>query len=170
MYREIETDRLFIRPITIADADFIFNLVNTDGWIQNIGDRNVKNIIDAQNYIQKILDNEKYFYSIFELKEIKQAIGIISFLYRSNHLFPDIGFAMLPEFGNNGYAFEAAKKYIDTILIEKQIDKIIAITLPANLKSIRLIKRLGLEYENEFIEDSKKLHLYSLHRKNYKRT
>ena len=162
MYRQIETERLLIRPIKITDKDFIFDLLNSKGWLQFIGDRKVTNINEAEKYIQKIIDNKNYFYNVFELKETKQQAGIITFLYRDNHQFPDIGFAMLPEFENKGYATEATKKYLKEIIDEKQINKIIAITLPDNLKSIRLIERLGFRYEDKFKDKSETLNLYSL--------
>ena len=56
MYKEILTDRLLIRPITVGDANFIYSLVNSNGWLKYIGDRNIRNNQDAENYIQKILE------------------------------------------------------------------------------------------------------------------
>ena len=162
MYRQIETERLLIRPIKITDTSFILDLLNSDGWLQFIGDRKVKNVVDAEKYIQNILDNEKFYYSVFELKESKQKVGIITFLYRDNQQFPDIGFAMLPEYDKKGYALEATKKYLEEIANEKKINKIIAITLPENSNSIRLIERLGLRYEGKFQDKSEILNLYSL--------
>jgi len=162
MYRQIETERLLIRPINSADKSFILALLNTKGWLQFIGDRNVKNEIDAEKYIQSILDNKNSFYNVFELREIKMPIGIITFLYRDNYQFPDIGFAMLPEFEKKGYAFEATNKYLEEIANEKKVNKIIAITLPENTNSIRLIEKLGLKYEYKFADKSEILHLYSL--------
>lgn len=162
MYRQIETERLLIRPIKIDDKGFILVLLNTQGWLQFIGNRKVKNDIDAEKYIKNIIDNKNYFYSVFELKETKQPVGIITFLYRDNQKFPDIGFAMLPEFDKKGYAFEATKKYLDEIANEKNVNKLIAITLPDNTSSIRLIEKLGLKYEDKFVEKSEVLHLYAL--------
>jgi [ribosomal protein S5]-alanine N-acetyltransferase len=161
MYKQIETERLLIRPIKITDTSFILGLLNSEGWLQFIGDRKVKTVADAEQYIQNILNNEKFFYSVFEIKETQQSVGIITFLYRDNQQFPDIGFAMLPEFDKKGYAFEASKKYLGEIVNEKKVNKVIAITLPDNSKSIRLIERLGLRYEDEIQDNSKVLHLYS---------
>ena len=47
------------------DVDFILQLLNSKGWIRFIGDRNVKDIKAANDYIQKILLNNKYFYIRF---------------------------------------------------------------------------------------------------------
>jgi RimJ/RimL family protein N-acetyltransferase len=162
MYRQIETERLFIRPITTSDKSFILKLLNTQGWLKFIGDRKVRDEIDAEKYIQNILDNKNYFYSVFERKYDREPLGIITFLYRDNQQFPDIGFAMLPEFDKKGYASEAAKKYLEEIVNDKKVNKVIAITLPDNSKSIRLLERLGLKYENEIQNNSELLHLYSL--------
>lgn len=161
MYRQIETERLLIRPIKISDKSFILDLLNTPGWLQFIGDRKVSNEREAENYIQNILGNKNFYYHVFELKATNQAAGIITFLYRDNQQFPDVGFAMLPEFDKKGYAFEATKKYLEEIANEKKVNKVIAITLPDNSKSIRLIERLGLKFEDEIQENSKILHLYS---------
>lgn len=162
MYKEIETERLLIRPIKITDTSFILDLLNSEGWLQFIGDRKVKNVLDAEKYIQNILENEKSFYSVFELRESKQPVGIITFLYRDTQKCPDIGFAILQEFNKKGYALEATKKYLEEIANEKKVNKIIAVSLPDNLKSIRLIERLGLSYEDKFQDKSEILNLYSL--------
>lgn len=162
MYKQIETERLLIRPIEITDSEFILNLLNSDGWLQFIGDSKIKNIEDAEKYIQRILDNQNYYYSVFELKETKQPIGIITYLFRDTQEFPDIGFARLPEYDKQGYTYEATNKYLEEIIKEQKVNKIIAITLPHNVKSINLIKRLGLKFENEFQNNAEILNLYSL--------
>lgn len=161
MYKQIETARLLIRPIETSDKIFFLNLLNTKGWLQFIGDRNVYNETDAEKYIQNILDSKNHFYSVFELKHEKQPVGIITFLYRNNHQFPDIGFAMLPEFEKKGLALEATKHYLEAIISEKKVKKVIAITQADNSKSIRIIEQLGLKYDSVIQNNAEKLHLYS---------
>ncbi|WP_317134301.1 GNAT family N-acetyltransferase [Flavobacterium agricola] len=51
-FKTYETDRLFIRPTLVEDAEFILELLNSPKWIQHIGDRNVKTITEAENYIK----------------------------------------------------------------------------------------------------------------------
>jgi [ribosomal protein S5]-alanine N-acetyltransferase len=164
MYKQFETDRLLIRPISLTDKGFILALVNSEGWLKFIGDRNIKNTSDAEKYIQKILDNSNFFYSVFELKETNEPIGIVTFLYRDNQEFPDIGFALLPGFENKGYTFEATKAYLDKVLSKKNVSTVTGITFPENKKSIRLLERLGLIFEKNFIKNDETLSLYSLTR------
>jgi len=162
MYKLLDTERLHIRPLEIGDSNFMLELLNTAGWLQFIGDRNVHDTPEAENYIRKTLDNPLYFCSVFELKETRQPIGVISFLHRANHQFPDIGYAMLPAFEKNGYAFEACSRYLNEIKNEKIAPKVIAITLPSNKNSIRLIEKLGLKFETTFTENSEVLNIYSI--------
>ncbi|GAA4458891.1 GNAT family N-acetyltransferase [Rurimicrobium arvi] len=162
MHKHIETERLLIRPLKITDKGFILELLNSEGWLQFIGDRKVTNDKEAERYIQNILGNNKFFYSVFELKATHQPVGIITFLYRDQRQFPDIGFAMLPQFDKKGYALEATKRYLEEMVKEQQVSRVTAITLPDNFKSIRLIERLGLKYENKLQDGAQVLHVYSL--------
>ena len=47
----IETERLILRQLTIDDAAFILELVNDPDWLRFIGDRGVRTLDDARNYI-----------------------------------------------------------------------------------------------------------------------
>ncbi len=162
MYLTIETERLRIKPIQLEDASFIKELVNSEGWLRNIGQRNVHTINDAKAYIQKILDKPGYYYSIFEDKKMKAPIGIVTFLNRDNHDFPDIGFAMLQDYEGWGYTFEAARNYMDKIISQGTMNSIIGITVPDNVKSIRLLEKLGLRFEKKIIEEANELCIYRI--------
>lgn len=159
---QLETERLNIRPLMIKDVDFIIQLLNSKGWIQFIGERNIKCIESANNYINKILLNKNFFYNVFEIKETKEPIGIVTFLHRDEFDSPDIGYAMLPNFEKKGYALEATKHYLAQVQNTKSIEKVIAITLPGNSNSINLLEKLGLKYESSFFEDQTQLSLYSI--------
>jgi len=162
MYSHLETDRLIIRPLSLNDCAFILELLNSKGWIKYIGDRKVVDLNGAQEYIKKILENENYYYNVFEIKETNVPIGIVTFLYRKEFDFPDIGYAMLPNFEKKGYAFEATKHYLVHVQNKKSIEKVIAITLPGNSNSISLLEKLGLKQESSFFEDQTQLSLYSI--------
>lgn len=161
MYKYLETERLLIRPLRIDDAAFVMRLLNSKGWIQFIGDRNVSDNESAKAYINKILSNNKFFYNVIELKASTLPIGIVSLIYRENQQFPDIGFAILPEFEKKGYAFEATKQYLEAVKKESTIEKIIAITKPDNVNSINLLKKLGLVFEKTYVDNNEALNLYA---------
>ena len=46
----IKTERLSLRPVSETDAPFLFELMTSDSWIKNIGDRGIKTLDDARSY------------------------------------------------------------------------------------------------------------------------
>ena len=46
-----ETERLVISKFAMEDAGFYLKLLNTPHWIKYIGDRNVRSIKEAEDYL-----------------------------------------------------------------------------------------------------------------------
>lgn len=155
-----KTDRLLITPLSENDSGFIMELVNTEGWIRFIGNRNIGSATDAIAYIQKINNNENVQYWTVNLLETSSSIGIVTLIKRDYLEYNDIGFAFLPAFHNMGYAYEAVKTVLAGLFSQNLITEILAATLPENTKSIRLLKRLGLMFEKQFEIDNQTLELY----------
>lgn len=64
---------------------------------------------------------------------------------------PDIGFALLPEFGKMGFAQEMAQATLFFGLQQLNMPRIVAITDPENINSIALLKKLGLNQEKTIV-------------------
>src|SRR5690242_10451129 len=93
----LTSKRLLLTKLSLDDADFIFELVNSPGWLKFIGDRNVKAPEDARMFILKILNNPSVNYWIVRVQELLLPIGVVSFIKRDYLDFYDIGFAFLPK-------------------------------------------------------------------------
>ncbi len=143
----IKSDRLFLQRLSENDDQLILELLNTDGWIEFIGNRNIKTTDDAIAYIQKINNNPNITYWTVKLLDSGIAIGLVTLIKREYLEHKDIGFAFLPKFANKGYAFEASKAILKSLIIQKEITHILAETLPENIVSIKLIEKLGLQFE-----------------------
>jgi len=154
------TDRLLIQPLTTADNNFIFELVNTEGWLQFIGNRNVTSLTAATAYIQKIMDLEHIVYWVIKQKDTGEAIGIVTFIQRDYLPHPDIGFALLPRYHNKGYAYEATHAVLHKLIQERHLTHLLATTLPQNADSIKLLQRIGLAFEREVKLENETLHIY----------
>ena len=145
-----ETERLIIRPTTTADAAFIYEVMNTEGWLKHIGDRGIKTEEDAKNYILEKMrpQQERLGYSNNTVirKSDGVKMGSCGLYDREGLEGVDIGFAFLPQYGKKGYAFEAATKIKELALKEFGLTQINAITTPANLKSQKLLEKLGLQF------------------------
>lgn len=146
--KAIETKRLLIEVVELEDSPFIFKLLNSPTWIQFIGDRGVKTIEDAENYIQKSLlaSYAKNGFGLYKvsLKVTKEPIGLCGFLQRDYLESVDIGFAILPAYEGKGYAFEAAQALMDYGISTLKFKAILAITSQNNTRSQKLLNKIGL--------------------------
>ncbi len=161
MQTNYKTERLFLRTLTADDSGFIFELVNTAGWIKFIGDRNVKNNEDADKYIQKIITNTAINYRVVTLLNNQTAVGVVTLIKRDYLDHPDIGFAFLPAYSKNGYAFEATTAVLDGLLNSGEHATILATTIPENNSSIQLLRKLGFSFSKEIINEGELLQVFA---------
>src|SRR6478672_9946174 len=104
----LETERLILREIDETDDAFMLDLLNQPSFIKYIGDRNVRTLEQAREFIesryrQSYRINGFGLYAV-EVKDTNTAIGICGFVRRDSLPDADIGFAFLPQFEGKGYA------------------------------------------------------------------
>jgi RimJ/RimL family protein N-acetyltransferase len=164
MQTKFTTQRLFIDILTTSDHEFICELVNTEGWLKFIGDRNVHSNEDAITYINKMSNTPAVTYWVVRLIESNIPIGIITFIKRAYLDYYDIGFAFLPKYEGNGYAYEATREVLSVLIQQPEHSIILATTLPGNVRSIRLLTKIGFQFEREIESHSERLNVYCLNR------
>lgn len=162
MQKKYTTPRLILRPVNLTDSSFILELLNTDGWIKFIGDRNIRTTEDSGNYIKKIMTDPSTVYWVARLPKEKTSIGIISFIKRNYLDHHDIGFAFLPAFGKKGYAREAVEAVLHELLKNPLHKTILATTMPDNASSIKLIEKLNFHFAKEIEKENGRVLLYSI--------
>jgi RimJ/RimL family protein N-acetyltransferase len=147
----IETGRLILRRLAVDDAEFIVELLNQPSFLRYIGDKEVRNNADAVRYIQDgpLASYERFGFGLYlvELKETGVPIGICGLLKRDSLPDVDVGFAFLPSYWSQGYAFEAAAAVMTYGRDVLGLRRIVAITSPDNEGSVRLLEKLGLRFE-----------------------
>ena len=147
----VETKRLSVREITIEDAQFVLRLVNEPSFVSNIGDKGVRNLNDAERFIQDgyWTNQERPGHGMFlvALKDGGDPIGGCGLLYRKALDVTDIGFAFLPEYWNRGFAYEAAEAIMEYGHSSLGVKKIVGLTSADNLGSIKLLQKLGLDFD-----------------------
>ena len=150
----LNTERLTLREFHLDDAQFIIRLVNSPDWIKFIGDRNIKTVEQAEEYLTagplKSYAVYGFGLNVVELTESNIPIGMCGIIKRDSLERPDIGFAFLPEYFGKGYGFEIASATLGYAVQVLRIPSICAITVANNTASIRLIEKLGLTIEKTF--------------------
>ncbi len=147
----LATERLTLRQMTVDDAEFVLELLNDPAFIRFIGDRSVRTVDDARQYILNgpISSYDRYGFGLWivELKAAGESIGMCGLLKRETLDDVDIGFALLPRYRMNGYAAEAASAVLQYGTKVLGLNRIVAIANPDNSASLRLLENLGLRFE-----------------------
>ena len=164
----LETERTMLREITEDDAAFVLDLLNQPSFIRFIGDRNVRDLEQAREYIEsRFTENYKRFgYAMWAvvLKETNQTIGVCGFVRRDTLPDADIGFAFLPQFERKGYAFECASAVLRYGREKLNLRRVLAITSKDNEASGRLLGKLAFKFERLIKmshDDNEELKLFS---------
>jgi RimJ/RimL family protein N-acetyltransferase len=146
-----ETERLRLRYLSSPDAPFILELLNDPGFIRNIGDRGVRTLTAASEYIANgpAASYAEFGFGLFLVETLgpRTGIGICGLLRRDFHPDVEIGFAFLPQFRGKGYAFESAAAVMKLGLETHGLERIVALTAPDNHGSMKVLERLGLRFE-----------------------
>lgn len=151
----LETERLILREIDSAiDAEFIFELLNAPKFLKYIGDRGVRSVEEASEFIEKryrqsYRDHRYGLYTV-ELKIDNTPVGVCGFVKRDHFEFADIGFAFLPGFEGRGYGFESANAVLDYGREKFGFTTVLAITSQDNDVSGKLLEKLGFNFDRIF--------------------
>jgi RimJ/RimL family protein N-acetyltransferase len=135
----------------VEDGEFILGLVNEAAFIRNIGDKGVRTVEDAREYILNgpVASYARFGFGLYlvELAETGAAIGMCGLLKRDSLEDVDIGFAFLEKFWGRGFACESAAAVMEYGRSALGIERIVAITSPDNQGSIRVLEKLGLRFD-----------------------
>ena len=149
----IETPHLVLRRFTLDDAEFIFGLLNQPSFLEFIGDKGVRTLDDARDYLLKgpIASYETFGFGLYLVNRNQDGtpIGMCGLLKREALQDVDIGFAFLPEFWSKGYAVESASAVLEHGRHAFGLSRIVGIARPENHASIRVLEKLGMSFEGK---------------------
>ena len=164
---ELETERLHIRLPSTADAKFFYELMNSEPWLKNIGDRGIYSIEKAVEYVESLISKYRTIgYSLYVLTKNEKAIGLCGLLNREYLDHPDLGFALLPDFMGKGYVQEACIHILNHVFQKQNLKKVLAITSPNNTSSQSTLERLGfISQKNILTPEGEEVLLYEKQKK-----
>lgn len=151
----LETPRLRLYPLTEADAEFFLEIANTPKWLEYIGDRNIHSVEDAAAYIRKRAathhpERGNTGYNV-TLKSNGKIIGNCGLYQRQDFIYPDLGFAFLPEYEGKGYGTESAQKVLEVAFEVFDLPEVPAFTTEENKGSQALLEKLGFVYQGMIV-------------------
>lgn len=150
VFKELETERLFLKNISRSDRDFIFAQFSNDHVNRYLFD--AEPLTDIQ-WADEIID----FYTqpeprtqhrwILVRKEDGIKLGTCGFHCWDNTTgCCDIGYDLFPEFEGKGYMSEAMEAIISFAKSDMEVNHINACIYTDNEKSIKVAEKYGFEF------------------------
>lgn len=165
----LSTPRLVLRIFNVDDAEFVFELMNDPSWIRYIGDKGIHDLDKARAWIlERPLESQRqhgFSFYVVTLKDTQTPVGICGLIKRATLQDVDMGYAFLPQFCGQGYAYEAAQAVMQYAQQEFAFKKLAAITSPDNQPSNQLLRKLGFTLEQVLVMDGEEqeTNLYAYH-------
>ena len=163
----IRTERLTLRELAERDAAFILRLLNEPSFLEYVGDKGVRTLADARQYIREgpIASYKQHGFGLYIVQHSEGgcSIGMCGLLKRDTLDDPDIGFAFVPESWSQGFATESARAVLDRARSQHGLSRVVAITAPHNSASIQVLEKIGLRFEKtlSLSEGSPEIFLFS---------
>ena len=163
--RALETDRLVIRAFVLDDADAFRRLLDAAFGHDSYGTEEATRVLFEYNVIadqaHDVLHQTPYEDRAIVLKSDGTLVGAVGFapclapfgqlssFGGTPHRTPEVGlfWALFPRHWGNGYATEAARAMVSYAFDELELARIVATTENDNLRSIAVMKRLGMTLE-----------------------
>jgi RimJ/RimL family protein N-acetyltransferase len=147
---ELVTPRLVLRRLEFEDAPFLVRLLNEPSFLENIGDRGVRDEQDAHRYLREgpMGMYAKYGFGLWHASLTDgTAIGMCGLLKRDTLPDADIGYAYLPAHWGKGYAREAAEATLRHAADRFGLKRVIGVVSQGNTASIRVLEKIGMQFE-----------------------
>lgn len=158
----LQTNRLILRPFEERDIDSM-TLINQDPkvceFLPGIGTRSTTES-NIKKFIKHYHDHGFSLYAV-ELKSTGEMIGWCGLMIPAfeAHFMPafEIGWRLSSSHWDKGYATEAAKAVLQYAFEELKLEEVVSFTVPDNIRSRRVMEKIGLHHNDSDDFDHPKL-------------
>ena len=156
----LETKRLIIGHFTCTDIH-VWASIEADPLVRKFVDGKCLSREEAGHYVKMCMDS--YAVNGFgrfavRSKTSKRLIGMCGFLRQDEEI--DFGYRYSAETWGKGIGYEAANKVLNYGLEHLKLKKICAGVAIENIPSIKILEKLGFEFEKNFFVDQTKAAKY----------
>lgn len=151
-YAEIKTDRLFLRPFKLEDAEAASYNSRKPSVAYAMSDMV---LVDSKAALDWIKQTHSWFSKTGRICQIlavertvdQKVLGLIGIAYKDNlNGEVEILYGIADDYQNNGYATEAGKAMVNWAFSKCQLDYLVAIVKLDNYASQRVVEKLGFQY------------------------
>ena len=167
----IETPRLRLRPFDLSDIIPAYEM-NLDVQVsQYTGDGGVvsKEEIERRIIEDVLGDYKKHGFGrlAIEWKENKEFIGFAGLKFLEDQDEVDLGYRLRRNYWGRGIATEAGKACLEFGFSKLKLEQLIAMIIPANLKSENVLLKLGMRFFEYRMEEDEKVKVFRIEKKQF---
>lgn len=152
MKKIIETNRLYLRELTVADAENFYLLNADEDVIKYTGDKAFESINEAKSFLENYNPYQEYGYGRWAViaKSNEEFLGWCGLKYSSEIDEVDIGFRFFKRHWSKGFATESAKACIEYGFEKLNLQTIVGRAMEANVASIKVLEKLRMTFVGKF--------------------
>jgi ribosomal-protein-alanine N-acetyltransferase len=148
----LESERLYLKQFTDENVNVLFRL-NSDSDVMKY----IKEPVTDINVIKESIKKLRGYYlkhpgfgvwAAFE-KQSNKFIGFFELAHMDNTDEIEVGYRLLKEYWDHGYATEMTKELLNYGFDEMGLDQIVGITHPENIVSQKVLIKSGLRYAKD---------------------
>lgn len=145
-HTRIETDRLYLRPVTLKDAEDMYTYASKEETTFYVYDAH-RSLEETEDNITRYFINHPIGKYGMELKETGKLIGTIDLRIQEREFQAEIGYVMNPDYRGNGYMTEAGRALVKLGFEVLNLERIFALHDEKNAASGKVMQRLGMTKE-----------------------
>ena len=144
----LETDRCYLRELTIDDAEKFYELNSDDDVIKYTGDKAFSTISEAKLFLENYNQYQKHGLGRWAVidKTTNDFLGWSGLKYSVDLDEVDIGFRFFKKHWNKGYATETAKACIIYGFEQFNLSKIVGRAMEDNIASVKVLENIGMAF------------------------
>lgn len=147
-----ETERLILRPITMDDAEDIYEYASDDETIEHLTFPRHTSLEVTKDTLEKFFLHREsptmFVTTCMESKENHEMIGICEFVgYNPSNLTAEIGYVLKRKYWGKCYMVEAVKGLLDLGFNDLGLRRIDIGHFVENTKSQRVIEKVGFHFD-----------------------
>lgn len=152
MKKVIETNRLYLRELSVADDENFYLLNSDEDVIIYTGDKAFESINEAKSFLENYNPYQEYGYGRWAViaKSNEEFLGWCGLKYSPEIDEVDIGFRFFKKHWNKGYATESAKVCIEYGFENLNLQTIVGRAMKDNVASIKVLEKLGMTFVGKF--------------------
>jgi RimJ/RimL family protein N-acetyltransferase len=165
MNKILTTNRLYLRELSIEDTENFYLLNADEEVIKYTGDKAFESIEKAKTFLENYNPYQEYGYGRWAVvdKSNDEFLGWCGLKFSPKLQETDIGFRFFKKHWNKGFATESAKVCLNYAFENLHLNKIVGRAMEANIASIKVLEKIGMQFVGTFNFEKHKGVLYEIY-------